>query len=633
MARKRSKVVRNVRPDAVDFRDLPFRPNIALPPTPQLFPKKEMQLPVKNQGETSACTGFGLSLVVQFLLRAARRDAPEISPYMLYSMARRYDEFPGSQDKGSSLRGALKGWYKHGACVDRLWKNGIAMPPAPNKAEDDWWLDAVRRPLGAYYRIDPRAVTDMHAALNEVGIIYASAVCHAGWDAGYTQKQPKSRPTAFGAPIFMIPLVPAEPQDGGHAFAIVGYNEDGFLMQNSWTEEWGTRGYAILGYADWLANAMDCWVAQLGVVTSEHLAIAKANTLRTNAKGTKVSLSGSDVLRDREISPFVINMGNNGRLSSSGLFRTGEDDVRAIVDVHLAEARKRWGLQGKPVDVCIYAHGGLVSEKDAADNAAKWIPLLYRNRIFPIYLMWETDFLSTVVNRISDAIKGTPRTIGAREGFWSSAEKWWNERLERLLAEPGSQMWGEMKQNAAAISGAADTGAGILYQHFLRSAANKEPLRIHLVGHSAGSIVHARIVDFVCSRGMKIDSMSFLAPAVRLDTFDRLVAPRLADRSIRRYQQFHLTEKAEEDDPTCGPYKRSLLHLVSASFEEHDENRAGNWQPVPILGMEKFYKDYGAKLKNATAIASPGLKSASTTHGGFDDDELTQQRVVEFIQK
>jgi len=42
---------------------------------------------------------------------------------MLYSMARRYDEFPGDPDidTGSSLRGAIKGWYKHGACSDRLW--------------------------------------------------------------------------------------------------------------------------------------------------------------------------------------------------------------------------------------------------------------------------------------------------------------------------------------------------------------------------------------------------------------------------------------------------------------------------------------------------------------------------------
>ena len=33
---------------------------------------------------------------------------------------------------------------------------------------------------------------------------------------------------------------------GGHAFAIVGYNEVGFLVQNSWGPEWGKGGFATL---------------------------------------------------------------------------------------------------------------------------------------------------------------------------------------------------------------------------------------------------------------------------------------------------------------------------------------------------------------------------------------------------
>jgi len=85
----RAKRVRNVHPDALDFRDLPFRANVAVPPKPQLFPV--IRLPVKDQGETNACTGFALSRVVEHLLRRARRPAAKVSPYMLYSMARRYD--------------------------------------------------------------------------------------------------------------------------------------------------------------------------------------------------------------------------------------------------------------------------------------------------------------------------------------------------------------------------------------------------------------------------------------------------------------------------------------------------------------------------------------------------------------
>lgn len=616
----RIKRARNVRPDTLDFRDLPFRANVAVAPRPGLFPA--IRLPAKDQGDTNACTGFALARVVEHLLRRARRPAATVSPYMLYSMARRYDEFPGSKDEGSSLRGALKGWFKHGACLDGLWRTGVEMPPVPDDPKKDWWLEAVNRPLGAYYRIATRSIADIHCALNEVGVVYASAVCHAGWDEGNGLKQPAA-PRSLRSPIWAIPQRKSKRDDGGHAFALVGYDERGFLLQNSWGEDWGSRGYAILAYDDWLDNAMDCWVAQLGVVTEEHRAIAKAGSLRTDRQG-QVELAAGEVLRNREISPLVINLGNNGRLSNSGWFRTTADDVRAIVDVHLKRARELWQVGDAPVDVCIYAHGGLVSEKAAAAHAAKLIPRLYDERIFPVYLMWETDLLSTVANRLEDAVEGMPRPTGRGDDFWSPLEQWWNARLERLLSRPGTALWSEMKENAAAMSVAPEGGLSILHEQLAGVQAKPWPLRLHLVGHSAGGIALAHAVDFLFRRGVRIDTVSFLAPAIRVDAFRRLMAPRLADGTVARYQQFHLTEKAEQDDPTCGPYRRSLLYLVSESFEGGTR--------TPILGMKRYFDAYRGMPAGVVAHVAPGTASASTTHGGFDDDQATLAQVIAFIK-
>ncbi len=112
---------------------------------------------------------------------------------------------------------------------------------------------------------------------------------------------------------------------------------------------------------------MDCWVAQLGVVTRDTGPSRKRRRLRTTAEG-KVVLATSTVLRDRELSPFILNVGNNGFLSNSGVFRTREEDVRALVDVHLAEARRRWDMKDEPIDVCVYAHGG----KSARSRRPRW---------------------------------------------------------------------------------------------------------------------------------------------------------------------------------------------------------------------------------------------------------------------
>ncbi|MBI4936877.1 MAG: peptidase C1A papain [Nitrosomonadales bacterium] len=615
--------VRNVVPDHLDLRDRSYQPAVGIVPGPAMEPKCK-DLPVLHQGDCNGCTGFALSSVVYHLLRGAGRKTAEarVSPFMLYSMARRYDEFPGNPDKdtGSSLRGAMKGWYKHGACADKLW-DSLKMPTAPvNSTKQDWWLDAVRRPLGAYYRVDTRSVTDMHVALNEAGILYASAVCHSGWDTGLNAKAGKGE-------YWAIPAQKAEASDGGHAFAIVGYNSKGFIIHNSWGKTWGSGGRAILTYEDWLDNAMDCWVAQIGVVTELHEAIAQSPSLRVH--NGKVQLASERALSVRELSPFIIDMENNGRLSNTGNYRTQDSDLDALVNQHLEAARKAWGLSaGAAVDIAIYAHGGLTTEGDAADTAAKWVPALYDNQIFPIFLMWETGPLDTLKNRVEDLLRGQPRPTA---GIWDATRSWYNERLERLFVKPGSMMWGEMKQNADALSIARDSGGVKLYQACQKSGLFADPsrVRLHLVGHSAGSIVHSHIIERLGAKGWNFETVNFMAPAVRVDVFRDKVLPAIKSGKVKRYHQFHLDESAEQKDPTCKAllgYSRSLLYLVAQSFE--------NGVTTPILGMQKYFDQAitPLKLKNVSAWSSPGTATRSTTHGGFDDDETTRNSIIALIK-
>ena len=78
--------------------------------------------------------------------------------------------------------------------------------------------------------------------------------------------------------------------------------------------------------------------------------------------------------------------------------------------------------------VMFYAHGGLVSEKGAANAAARWIPALYENHIFPVFLMWETDLFKTLENIAKELILGEPRRT-------AGLQRWWNERIEKLQKE------------------------------------------------------------------------------------------------------------------------------------------------------------------------------------------------------
>ena len=89
-------------------RDLSGRKIAATADHPQI----EKQLAEKRKGEPT------------FERRMPER-ADNISGFMLYSMARRYDEWPGERYSGSSARGAMKGWVAHGVARQELWPDGM----------------------------------------------------------------------------------------------------------------------------------------------------------------------------------------------------------------------------------------------------------------------------------------------------------------------------------------------------------------------------------------------------------------------------------------------------------------------------------------------------------------------------
>ena len=124
----------DARPDTLDFRDKMFEPTLVeVPgPAPAAATTARRKVPILDQGQEGACTGFGLATVVHYLLRTRQvvPDTAEVSPRMLYDMARRYDEWPGEHYEGSSARGAMKGWHKHGVCSSRHWKYTGKQDPA-----------------------------------------------------------------------------------------------------------------------------------------------------------------------------------------------------------------------------------------------------------------------------------------------------------------------------------------------------------------------------------------------------------------------------------------------------------------------------------------------------------------------
>jgi hypothetical protein len=593
----------DARPDTIDFRDQMFVPTLVQVPTHvPLGSYLQHKIPVLHQGQTSGCTGFALATIVHYLM-ATRRPAPErlrVSPTMLYTLARRYDEWPGEDYNGSSARGAMKGWHKHGVALDSQWK------PQGKAPRNELLHSARGRPLGAYFRVNHKDLVAMHAAIAEVGALFASCTTHEGWDpvgpSGHIQ--------------------PSDKRGGGHAFAIVAFDDVGFWIQNSWGPGWGKRGFGRISYDDWLQNGTDVWVARLGAPMA-----LPANHSLGLTRPARAGHSRGFMVED--LQPHIISIGNDGVLKEGGSYGTNADDLATNFDA-IRQTMHGWT---KP-RLLLYAHGGLVGEESAVQRMALWRNQMLSQEIFPVALVWHSDFLTTVSNMLNEAVLKR-----RSEGALDKVKDFMLDRLDDML-EPlarallGKLAWSEMKENAR---GASDNGHAVpqLLTHVqaLMQGVQAVPgLQLHLAAHSAGAVLMGPLLGVMARQGLTAQSCTLWAPACTHDDFRTHYAPALAARVLHALALFVLNDTCEQGDDVAKVYNKSLLYLVSHAFEAQarvpgDAHHTG----TPLLGMIKHLDALGIegtagvdvfKTPNDEPDGSPEASKAAR-HSDFDEDQRT----------
>ena len=605
----------DARRDTMDFRDTMFVPTLVeVPPHVPLGDYLDYGVPILDQGKEGACTGYGLATVVHYLL-ARRKVLPDrvpVSPRMLYEMARRYDEWQGEDYEGSSARGAMKGWHKHGVAGETDWpSHGSKVPGGLNDARV---AAARQRPLGAYFRVNHKDLVAMHAAIAEVGVLYATAAVHSGW--------PKV--DAEGNIPFESELL------GGHAFAIVAYDEHGLWIQNSWGPDWGLHGFARVSYDDWLANGTDVWVARLGAPV-ELRRVASTAAVHPTSSGHSVGYAYED------LRPHIIGVGNDGYLSASGTYGTDANDLAQIFQNDIPRVMASWPKKR----ILLYAHGGLISEEDAVQRVAEYRPALLAQQVYPLAFAWRSDFMTTMGNILADATRRR-----RSEGLLDDLKDFMLDRVDDML-EPlartlfGRLAWNEMKENARGASHSGRAAALVVKAlQQLRSQPGQD-FELHLIGHSAGAIFLAPMLALLKKAGLKASTCTLWAPACTHDDFLREYAPALDDGTIGKLAIFMLNDSTEQSDDVASIYNKSMLYLVSHALEREaripgSSTRRG----VPLLGMAKFLDpddvDYQRAFhqqlvqRKVDLVTGPndlpeGHPSASKAehHGDFDNDMRT----------
>ena len=206
----------------------------------------------------------------------------------------------------------------------------------------------------------------------------------------------------------------------------------------------------------------------------------------------------------------------------------------------------------------------------------------------------------------------------------------WSDRfIEGLVRRPGTLLWEEMKDDARDAFAIDGAGTDVLTWFSRQIEQNKRRIKLHLVGHSTGTVVIAYLLQTLRRRNIRFSTCALLAPACSVDLYQKAYLPVLQKKTAIRVDDlrvYNLNDALEREDNVEKVYRKSLLYLVSNAFERVDKR--------PLLGMEKFSQlvtRAGSQPQFIYSNGVDGAQSRSTSHGGFDTDVYTMNHVLEMI--
>ena len=341
----------------------------------------------------------------------------------------------------------------------------------------------------------------------------------------------------------------------------------------------------------------------------------------------------------------TIVLGNNGTVLNRSLIR--ESALDSLQDIVLANPHA-WLAQGGK-KIVIYAHGGLNSEEASLARIRILAPYFKANGLYPIFFSWRTGFLESLVNITGDAL-GEIQPQGAWKDIWESVKNSAKEAKDRAIEAACQSLlvkavWSEMKQNARAAAKLRTPTLGIVANSLLSLKAQHPKMEVHLIGHSAGSIILGYFLDMLVDRKMRVDSCTLFAPACTVRFALNHYKPAIQTRGVLRKSDLTIEILHNETElaDSVGPYGKSLLYLVSRALEDYHKTpllgMANAWDPKTndgwhpdlqdtVTEWQKFWGRGTKPKQHSGTHVSDGIQEIPLTHGSFDNDVDTMTRTI-----
>jgi len=225
-------------PDLPDYRDHRYSaPRKILAQLPRKMDLRPFCPPVLDQGELGACTAHAIASAHRFdqMRQKARHDFLPSRLFIYYN--ERAMEHTINEDAGAMIRDGIKSIAKLGACPESLWPYEI--PKFTRKPPAKAYKEAEQHQAIAYRRVT-QSLTQMKGCLAAGTPFVFGFTVYESFEAQSVARTGRMPMPGSG-----------EKSLGGHAVLAVGYNDakQVFIVMNSWSAEWGDRGYFYMPYA------------------------------------------------------------------------------------------------------------------------------------------------------------------------------------------------------------------------------------------------------------------------------------------------------------------------------------------------------------------------------------------------
>lgn len=622
---------------------------------------------IRDQGTEPYCTAMALASVIDYLVlqredMASPQGSATCKPYpgqaarevrssarMLYEMAKAFDEYPDDDNKGSSLRGAIKGFY-HNGVYRRHHDDQIEIAELRAK---EWILDIDKAKqsrqtiLGRYARVGP-SILDYQSAIADIGIIYASASIHSGWELqevtdndGVIQRKSSSSPL------------------GNHAFAIIGYTQLGFLVLNSSGIEWGGwsetpseswPGVGLWHYDDWSQNILDAWVLRLGAPID----VAQFSRLDQSTINDRrwAGFAGQGVTR-LLINGHYLHMAD-GQLASRGVFTNDQASINETAS--LLEKERKY------TDLVFFVESGLESIDSMTRRCASIAARLKSDfelidsefKPYPISVIWREDVLQVT----EDLLASRAQRIHERTRGYADAKAHMLDAYARDFLQP---IWRTFEGEAErSFIGKLDQSekrgqAWPAMQRLLAVAASGDtPMGIHFVVHSSGMPWFQAFVQRLARahgtpdnlihgfetpelRRMILRNVTLITPICTVNNVRSILADLWGDWSLpstaksRPLAIYAQTAARDAGENLCG-YSGSFLELARRCFPL-DGSMPTITKSNIIAGHSDGAHELSSKLANTGLLEIMSVAtSPSSTHADLMSDPHLLNAVFQRIK-